>query len=178
LFKRVSFGTGGDGRANRWLRNAPVARLVIAQNVMNANTAKLLSGLVCFLFSPILMAAEESDEAKIQGKWCEVAAYIFGKPSERVVKAHTFSKGKLVQHYRNPKVDDLVHRYRIDEKAKPPRLDLLYPDSFNPGKWLSYDGIYKLDGDTMIWCQSLTGFPPKDIEPGEDNIVLKLKRAK
>ncbi len=147
---------------------------------MNAKPAKLLSVLVCVwvLFNPILIAAEKSDETMIQGKWLEVTAYILGKKSERVVKAHTFSKGKLVQHYRNPKVDDLVHRYRIDEKAIPPRLDLLYPDAFNSGKWLSYKGIYKLDGDTMIWCQSLTGSPPKDFEPGEDNIVLKLKRMK
>jgi uncharacterized protein (TIGR03067 family) len=84
----------------------------------------------------------------------------------------------LVQHYRNPKVDDLVHRYKIDEETKPPRLDLLYPDPFNPGKWLSYKGIYRLDGDTMIWCRSLTGFPPKKFEPDEENIVLTLKRTK
>jgi len=147
---------------------------------MNAKPVRLLRFLVCLwvLSEPILIAAEKSDEIMIQGKWLEVSAHILGKRSERVVKAHTFSKGKLVQQYRNPKVDDLVHRYRIDEKVNPPRLDLLYPDAFNSGKWLSYKGIYKLDGDTMIWCQSLTGFPPKDFEPGEDNIVLKLKRMK
>jgi uncharacterized protein (TIGR03067 family) len=147
---------------------------------MNANLAAFLSVFVCVcvLFAPIPFAAEKPGEDTIQGTWAEVTAYILGERSERAIKAHTFSKGKLVQHYRNPKADDLVIRYRIDEKASPSRLDLLYPDRFNSGKWLSYKGIYKLDGDTMTWCQSLTGRPPKDFEPNTDNIVLKLKRTK
>ena len=110
-------------------------------------------GLVA-LAAALMVAAGGSggDEAKIQGTWAWAAAEFNGR------KAHPENYADFRRVFRGDQWANLqggqpLERgtFRLDPSRSPRAIDLVYSDG------QTYEGIYKLRGDTLEVCTALPG---------------------
>ena len=140
--------------------------------------ATLFAGLALIASAPALKDPPGKTPS-IEGDWTVESSLVGGK-SDGVVEERSIDKivitaGKWMVIRGG--VDTNPSNLVLDSKQNPPHLDLTLPG--RTGK--ATQGIYKLNGDTLVLCYVLGGDerPTKFESPPDSNVrIMTLKRLK
>src|ERR1700730_14342111 len=94
---------------------------------------------------------KKSDKDKLQGEWALVSADFSGKKwdADQIKKAKPMMiKGDEWTAWSGEKLT-----FKIDPSKSPKQLDLRLENNGSVANW---QGIYKIDGDTLTFCRSLS----------------------
>lgn len=114
-------------------------------------------------------------EATIVGEWRIESMTSDGRP-ERTHPSIRFeftTDGQLI--VRRDDAPTTVSHYRADPKADPPTIDV--GETANA---LASPGLFRVDGDKLLWCSSWDNKRPKALEApnGSRQILVVLKRVR
>jgi uncharacterized protein (TIGR03067 family) len=131
----------------------------------------------------------EVDAKAAQGEW-QAISFWHWKASPlngRLVKAACPSARFVVTGREFVVIEEgggrVYHEYRLHGSRGLGRIDTVRVRHVNelspePGRW-DREGVYRLDGDTLIICDGPEGSRPKDLSGGQpDQQLIVLKRAK
>src|SRR5262245_48514158 len=144
------------------------------------STARALALLLLLCPLPALVGADdpkpgEKDQDRLQGTWKITEITLSGKELalSEVAKVRFIFEGKNLE-YIGPMQSD-KGTFKLDVTVSPRAIDMLNKD----GKTTS-TGIYKFDGNELIWCYAKSpGERPTEFRSKEDSgvILMRLKKV-
>ncbi len=147
-----------------------------------------LAALLALLLLPLGLAWADDDEKKdekkktadpIVGTWKATSYEQQGQKAEDVPDyVMTFKDGKYSQ--KNNGTEYETGKYKLGRDKKQQQIDIDILNGNDEGK--KQPGIFKIDGDKLIWCFALPGKEgrPEKFETGKDApyILVEFKRVK
>jgi uncharacterized protein (TIGR03067 family) len=114
-------------------------------------------------------------ESTIVGEWLIESTTSDGKPerSHPSIRYEFTTDGQLI--VRRDDAPTTVSYYKVDPRADPPTIDV-----GEKANALVSPGVFKVDGDKLLWCSSWDDKRPKALEApnGSRQILVVLKRVK
>jgi uncharacterized protein (TIGR03067 family) len=138
-------------------------------------TTRCVAVVAVILLAGGFGAADDRKEAtdKLQGEWMLVSMEISGKKVDdnKVKSSKLVIKGNEWTAPSGPKFT-----FTIDPSKSPKQLDLR---SSRDGMDMTWQGIYKIEGDTLTFCRShgAGGERPTEFKGGEGVVLMVFKRA-
>jgi uncharacterized protein (TIGR03067 family) len=123
-------------------------------------------------------APKSPAENPLLGDWLVESHIASGKPIPQVGKSEriTISKDRWKVMTEGESESNLT----LDATKDPPHIDVWVPAQGDDDKFTRARGIYKLDGDTLVVCYTLSGDRPTKFESTQKSGVwmMTLKRVK
>lgn len=145
----------------------------------------ITSGFVSFAFAMTAFAFTRADEPKkehdkLQGEWSVVSweGKTFSLTAEKVKKSNLVIEGDVWQ----PTIDDkkaIKFEAKLDPSKSPKEIDITLLEKFGGKDGFRMTGIYKLDGDTLTVCRTISPDydRPKEFKVAEGYVLIVFKRA-
>jgi uncharacterized protein (TIGR03067 family) len=114
-------------------------------------------------------------ESTIVGEWLIESTVSDGQPerSHPSLRYEFTADGRLI--VRRDDEPTAVQYYKVDPKADPPTIDV-----GEKAHAMVSPGLFKLDGDKLLWCSSWDDKRPKALEApkGSRQVLVVLRRVK
>jgi uncharacterized protein (TIGR03067 family) len=135
--------------------------------------------LVSTSLAPSVRAADEPDDQKLlAGTWKPLEANLGGNVIDQMLldKARVVYAGDKYTITIDDKKEEGV--FKLDATKMPKEMDIFPTSGDNNGK--TFFAVYKLDGDSLTICYSLTeGVRPEDFQPISNTLItVKYEREK
>ena len=150
---------------------------------------QLLTLVMMVLFVGPLVTADDpnaevvkKENPKLEGTWVVVKSEVAGikdDSSSKVIRTYTFKDSKVI--IKNGDEVATEAPFEIDPKKSPKTIDFDFPvkDAKQNPKKEKTPGIYKFEGEMLIVCHTVWGFPrPKKFstDEKEKSILITMKR--